>query len=64
MFIKLTAFSDETPIFIKKEYITSIYVDDETNETSVDTIDGGSFVCKESAKEVLDLIKEPIINKQ
>lgn len=63
MFIKLTAFSDNTPIFVKKEYITSVYTDDETDETSVDTIDGGSFVCKESIKEVLELIGEPIIDK-
>ena len=46
MFIKLTAFSDNTPIFIKKEHITSVYIEDETGETSVDTIDGGSFACK------------------
>lgn len=63
MFIKLTAFSDDTPIFVKKEHITSIYIEDETGETTVDIIDGGSFTCKESIKEVLHLIGEPIIDK-
>lgn len=63
MFIKLTALTDNTPMFVKKEYITSVYIDDETDGTSVDTIDGGSSVCKESIKEVLELIGEPIIDK-